>query len=39
MGDAAGGRQFGRGPRGQFQGRGGRFRQGPGAQAPNTTNL
>lgn len=39
MGDAAGGRGFGRGLRGQFQGRGGRFRQAPAAQAPDTTNL
>ena len=38
MGEAAGARGFGRGPRGQFQGRG-RFRQGPAAQPSGSTNL
>jgi hypothetical protein len=38
MGEAAGGRGFGRGPRGNFQGRG-RFRQNPAAQPYGSTNL
>ena len=38
MGEAAGGGGFGRGPGGQFQGRGRRFRQNPSTDPPATTN-